>query len=191
MNDIIFKAIEVAEEGGVIVFPTDTAYGIGCRIDNEKAVKRVFEIKGRDFGKAVPVLVSSIVMAKRYVKLNGEAEDLMLKYWPGGLTIVLPATDAKVFSLVKGKDDTLAVRMPDKKEVLEIIKKVDIPIIGTSANFSGEKTPFTFQELDPRLVEKVDFVLQGDCEKGMSSTVVDAAHKPWKILRQGAVELEI
>jgi L-threonylcarbamoyladenylate synthase len=114
----------------------------------------------------------------------------MRKYWPGGVTIVLPATTAFVSPLVKGKSNTLAVRMPDKKEIIEIIEKMDVPIIGTSANFAGEKTPFSFEELDEELMGKVDFVLKGNCEKGISSTVLDATQKPWKILRQGAVSVE-
>lgn len=191
MLDNVQKAIQILQNGGVVIFPTDTAYGIGCRIDDEKAVERVFSIKGRDFGKAVPVLVSSIDMAKRYVKVESDVKDLMKDYWPGGLTIVLPATSAFVSPLVKGSKNTLAVRIPDKKEVLEIITKIDVPIIGTSANFAGEKTPFSFEELDQKLVGKVDFVLKGTCEKGMSSTVLDATQKPWKILRQGAVEIKM
>lgn len=185
------KVVNIFLRGGVVIFPTDTAYGIGCKIDDEKAVERVFSIKGRDFGKAVPVLVSDSDMAKRYGKIESDVEDLMNEYWPGGLTLVLPATTAFVSPLVKGDNDTLAVRMPDKKGILEIIATIDVPIIGTSANFAGEKTPFLFEELDQKLIKKVDFVLKGSCEKGMSSTVLDVTRKPWKILRQGAVEIAI
>jgi len=190
MEDDVQKAVDIFLRSGVVIFPTDTAYGIGCRIDDENAVEKVFTIKGRDFGKAVPVLVSDVEMAKRYVKVESDAEDLMNKYWPGGLTIVLPATTAFVSPLVKGKENTLAVRMPHKNDILKIIAEIDVPIIGTSANFAGEKTPFSFEELDPNLVEKVDFVLKGSCEKGMSSTVLDATKIPWKVLRQGAVSVE-
>src|SRR3989344_181169 len=103
MNKNITKAISILKTGGIVIFPTDTAFGIGCRIDDEKAVKRLFTIRKRPVAKAVPVLVSSINMAKEYVdNLDLKVLELMKKYWPGGLTIVLSSQTKNVVPLVRG-----------------------------------------------------------------------------------------
>lgn len=189
MREDIQKAADVLKNGGILIFPTDTAYGIGCRIDNEKAVERLFEIKGRDFAKAVPVLVGSLEMAKSYAHFQPEVYNLTKKYWPGGLTLILPSISKHISPLIQ-KNGTIGLRMPDKKVILKIISLVGVPIIGTSANFAGEKTPYSFEELDQNIVNKVDFVLQGICEKGLSSTVLDVSTEPWRILRQGPVTIK-
>lgn len=190
MGEEIKEAVTVLQDGGVVVFPTDTAYGIGARIDDSNAVERVFRVKKRDFTKAVPILVADPQMAKKYAVVTRKIRHLMDVYWPGALTLVLPATSEDISPLIK-KNNTIGLRMPAKKEILEIISAVGVPIIGTSANFAGEKTPYSYEELDPVLVKRADFVLQGNCVKGISSTVLDASRKPWRILRQGPVTIEI
>lgn len=188
MNDLD-KAIEILKNGGIVIYPTDTVFGIACRIDNDDAIKRLFAIKQRNMKHAVPVLVASIAMAEEYLlPIPDEVkEKLMERYWPGGLTIVLPCDTKKVSPLVRGLGDTLAVRMPNHSLTLQIINGVGVPIVGTSANFHGGKTPATQEALDPELVKLVDFVLPGECFKGMSSTIIDCSVTPWKILREGAI----
>jgi L-threonylcarbamoyladenylate synthase len=190
--DDVAKAVKIIKEGGVGIFPTDTAFGIGCRIDDEAAVRRLFTIRRRPETKAVPVLVSSLHLAQPYLKpVPQEVIDtLMNPYWPGGLTIVLPCLPEKVTSLVRGGTDTLGIRVPDHLTTLALIEGVGIPIIGTSANFSGGQTPYRFEDLDQELVEQVDFVLAGECHGKQASTVIDCTQRPWKILRQGAVQLQ-
>src|SRR5690348_11073893 len=102
MNEHILKAITILQQGGVIIFPTDTAFGIGCRIDNETAIRRIASIKKRPEGKAMPVLVSSLKMAEPYLQpVSSEViEQLIKPYWPGALTIVLPCRTEKVPELV-------------------------------------------------------------------------------------------
>lgn len=190
MDKKINKAIEVLKKGGIVIFPTDTAFGIGCRIDNEKAIKKLFEIRKRPKTKATPVLFSDINMIKKYVRnVPQDAENLMKKYWPGALTLVLHSDKAKVPSLVRGGGETLGVRIPDNKIIRKIIAEVGVPILGPSANFSGEKTPYNYEDLSPELVNLVDFVLEGECAVKKQSTVIDCSGKPWKIIRKGAVEI--
>jgi L-threonylcarbamoyladenylate synthase len=193
MQDDIEQATKFLKSGGIVIFPTDTAYGIGCRIDDKKAVKRLFEIRKRAETKATPVLVSSIAMARGYWE---DIPDLVLEklikpYWPGALTIVLQSKVEKVPSLVRGGGENLGLRMPNNKVLLSIIEEIGVPILGTSANFAGEKTPYALEELDPELVELVDYVLTGECKGKNASTVIDCSVKPWKILRQGAVKISI
>jgi len=191
--DELAKAIDILIHGGIVIFPTDTAFGIGCRIDNEDSVKRLFSIRNRPETKAVPVLVSSLHMAEQYIeKIPQEVIDkLIVPFWPGALTIVLQSRTDKVPGLVRGGGSTIGVRAPDHWTAQALINGVGVPILGTSANFAGEATPYTFAGLDEELKKKVDFVVPGECFQKLASTVIDCTKEPWKILRQGAVKIEI
>lgn len=192
MNENILKAIEVLENGGIVLLPTDTVFGICSRIDKQESLERLFKIKKRDEHQAVPILVSSTDMVKQYVEVfDGKVEKLMEDFWPGGLTIVLNAKKEKVLPLVRGDGDTVGLRIPDMLSVFQIIDRLGVPIVGTSANFHGKPSVAKWQELDPELVKLVDFVLEEDSLGGTASTVVDCSVYPWKILRQGAVNIQI
>ena len=189
MNTDIKQAIEILKSGGIVIFPTDTAFGIGCRMDRENAVSRLFEIRKRPREKAVPVLADSIEMVKEYVsEIPEDAKLLMEQYWPGALTIVLKA-NSNVSLLVRGGGDTVGFRIPNNDTVQTIIAGVGVPILGPSANFAGEKTPFEFEDLDKELVKLVDFVVAGECTIKKPSTVIDCSEKPFRILREGAIAI--
>ena len=196
MDEKTRKIVEVFNSGGIVIFPTDTAYGIGCRIDDEKAVKRLFEIRRRSETKAVPVLISGIEMGREYLQEIPElvVEKLIKPYWPGSLTIILQSRIQRVPSLVRGRGNTLGVRMPDHTDLRKIIQDVGVPILAPSANFAGEPTPYKFEDLDPELVKLVDYVMparnDNAADAGGPSTVIDCTVNPWKVLRQGAVKLE-
>ena len=184
------QAIEILSKGGIVIYPTDTAFGIGCRIDIPTSVDRLFELRRRPSTQAMPVLVDSIDMALSYlVKPNDIVRHLMQSYWPGALTIVSQCDPNRIYSPIRGQGTTIGVRMPDHPTTLGIIHGVQVPILGSSANFHGEKTPFRYEDLDPELTARVDYVVPGVCQKGNASTVVDATHIPLKIVRQGAVIL--
>lgn len=189
----IDTAVKILNDGGIIIFPTDTAYGIGCRIDKKSAVERLFHVRNRPHEKATPVLVSGIEMAREYLlEIPHEVEELLMKkYWPGGLTVVLPCKKDLVLPLVRGGGDTLGVRMPNHEIALEIIKSIGVPILGPSANFADDTTPYAFSDLDPKLVELVDYPIEGEVTSKKSSTVIDCSTKPWRILREGAVKIEL
>lgn len=189
--DKVNKTIEILKNGGIVIFPTDTAIGIGCRIDDEKAVKKLFEIRKRPKTKAVPVLCNSIDAVRKYVKdIPQDVENLMKKYWPGALTIILSCNKAKVPLLVRGGGKTLGVRIPDNKIIQTIITEVGVPILGPSANFSGEKTSYSFADLNPELVNLADYVLNiRVVSKRNVSTVIDCTVKPWRIIRRGVISV--
>jgi L-threonylcarbamoyladenylate synthase len=188
----IEKAIEILNNGGIIIFPTDTAFGIGCRIDREDTIQRLFKLRRRPESQATPVLVSSIEMAQEYLdSMPEDVRDLIKKHWPGALTVVFGCKTDKVPSLVRGGGNTLGVRMPNHDKILKVIEKVGVPILGPSANFHGEKTPYKSNDLDPELIKLVEFVLPGETTIKEQSTVVDCSTKPWKILRLGAVKLNL
>ena len=185
------KAIEILKEGGIVIFPTDTAFGIGCRMDDEEAVRRLFYVRKRPETQATPVLVDGIEMAQEYLQPipTDVRKELMEKYWPGALTIILRCVRVKVPKLVRGGGDTLGVRMPDHPTILSIIKGVGAPILGPSANFHGEKTPFTLEDIDKQLIQLVDFVVPGKCEGRDASTVIDCSAEQWRLVRKGAIKI--
>lgn len=190
--DHIAKAVQVLKNGGIVIFPTDTAFGIGCRIDAAAAVKRLFTIRNRPETQATPVLISNLRMAEDFLQPvpQNVVEKLIEPYWPGALTIVLYCKTDKVPSLVRGGREMHGVRIPDHMTTLSIIDGVGVPILGPSANFHGGKTPYRYEDLDPELVKLVDYVVPGECYRKEASTVIDTTVTPWEIIRQGAVEVE-
>ncbi len=192
MQEDVLKAIKIITEGGIVIFPTDTAYGIGCRMDDEDAVRRLFALRRRPEVQATPVLVDGIRMAQSYLDPIPQdvREKLMDKYWPGALTIVLPCNEEKVTGLVRGGGGNLGVRMPNHALILEIIRGIGVPLLGPSANFPGAQTPYALEDLDRELTERVDFIVRGECSVKQASTVIDCSVSPWRILREGAVKVE-
>jgi L-threonylcarbamoyladenylate synthase len=188
----IQKASNILQNGGVVIFPTDTVYGIGCRLDDEEAIKRVYKIRNRPEEKAVLAVVDSVTMAKEYVQISKDVHSQLIeKYWPGGLTIILPCNVDKVPSSARAGGATLAVRQTNHPVLVQLIKESGVPIIAPSANFAGEKTPTSFTELDPKLCSLVDYVVEGECGGNMPSTIIDCSVKPWKIMREGAVKIDL
>lgn len=190
--DDVQKAAKIIRDGGIVIFPTDTAFGIGCRVDDVDAVNRLFTLRRRDPNKATPVLASSLEMLEPYIEpVDDEViEKLVKPFWPGGLTIVLPCYQEKIPEMVR-KGSTLGVRVPNHLTTLNMIDAVGLPIIGTSANFPGKPTPYHFADLDAELVQLVDYVIPGETFTKEASTVIDITQRPWKILRQGAVHVEV
>ena len=190
MNAAVLQAIAVVKRGGIIIYPTDTAFGIGCRIDDHAAVDRLFTLRKRPLDMPTPVLVSSPDMALAYFDTESLiVRRLMKNHWPGALTIVAPCKVKKIYSPIRGSGATIGLRMPDHEIPLTIIDGVGVPVIGTSANFHGEPTAFAYQELDKTLIKLVDFVVPGVCKHRTASTVVDCSVDPYKIIRQGAITL--
>lgn len=177
-SEEIEKAVEILRRGGVVIFPTDTVYGIGARFDSTAAIQRIRNIKKsyQDF----PILISDFKQLHQLVQANSIALYLAQKYWPGALTLVLKS---------KRGDEKIALRIPDSPLVRTLIDMLGAPIIGTSANFHGQKASTKYAELDKRLITLADYVIRGRCRLGKESTVVDATAIPVKILRAGAVRI--
>jgi L-threonylcarbamoyladenylate synthase len=187
---IIQKAISILNAGGIVVFPTDTAFGVGCRIDMSGAIGRIFQIRNRPTTQALPVLVGSIDQALAYFTHPSDiVRHLMKTYWPGALTIVDTCKKELIDSPIRAGGETVGLRWPDHPIPQALIEGVGVPIVGPSANFHGKSTPFQFTALDPEFITLVDFVIPGDCIGTLSSTVVDCSRDPYTIIRQGAVTL--
>lgn len=174
----INKASEILKKGGIVIFPTDTVYGIGCAWNKLHAIIKIQRIKGST--QNFPVLVSNISQVHKIAKVNDAALNLAHKYWPGGLTIIMEK---------RGDGKKIGIRMPDSEITRGIIENLGEPIIGTSANFHGEKTPTSYGELNSGLKDLVDYVVIGECKNKIESTVVDTTKHPVKILREGAIKI--
>lgn len=168
-------AVQILLKGGVIIFPTDTVYGIGARWDHEIAVARIRRIKGSN--QNLPILVKDMHQAHQFAKFSTAATNLANRFWPGPLTLILESQKS---------DQKIGLRIPDSALVKTLIEKSGFPIIGTSANYHGHLSATTFSQIDKDLIKKVDFVIQGTCKYRRESTVVDTTFDPPKILRRGA-----
>jgi len=191
VNTHIYKAIQTLKDGGIIIYPTDTAFGIGCRIDAPESVDRLFRLRKRPITKATPILVSSQDMALTYFQSpNNIVRRLMKQYWPGALTIVAPCKKNTIYSPIRGSSNSIGIRMPNNETAVRIIEGLGVPIVGTSANFHGENTPYQLTDLSSSLVKLVDYVVPGECSLKQASTVVDCSVSPFQVIRQGAVILK-
>jgi len=175
MKEEIKKALEVLRKGGIIIYPTDTVWGIGCDATNNKAVQKIFRLKKRMDHKAMIVLICQAENIESIVeKVPSIAYDLM-ESWNKPLTIVYDNAKNLAKKLV-GKDNTIGVRVTKNKFNQELIKALGHPIVSTSANFSGDKTPLFFNEIEEQLLEAVDYVVD------LNRTEV-ASTKPSTVIR--------
>jgi len=190
MNQIIQKAVEILKNGGVIAFPTDTVYGIGCSIFNGNAIQRIYKIKGRDFNKPLPILLSKVEDINLYAQnISDEAFDIINKYLPGPLTVILEKSGL-VSDMITAGQMTVAIRVVDNPLVVKIISLLGSPIVATSANKSGSDDPLTSQDVIKSLGSDIDFVVDGGpCKIGTPSTIVDLTVRPFKVVRQGNLTL--
>jgi len=179
------RAARVVADGGLIVYPTDTVYGLGCDPQNPGAVERLFLAKGRG-EKAVPVLCASLAKAEDLVILSPRALELARRYWPGALTIVAPLVRRLPERLHQGTGK-LGVRVPGSPRCVRLIKACGGTLVGTSANISGMPSCRTAEEALRHLGPSVDLVIDGGRLEGTESTVVEVAGEDIIILRKGSI----
>lgn len=183
----IAKGVEILQNGGVIAFPTDTVYGLGADAFNNTAVERLYEIKKRPRYQQFPLLIADIRQLHTVAQPIPEiAWFLARRFWPGGLTLILPKTDSLPVCVAPGS--TIAVRIPNHPVCLALIEALGNALIGTSANITGQPTALTAEEVRQQLGGKIDLIVNGGkCPSGKESTIVDASHEPPLILRQGII----
>jgi L-threonylcarbamoyladenylate synthase len=185
----IKEAARTVAEGGVIVYPTDTVYGLGCSPFNQDSVKRIFSIKG-ERTKPLPILASDVKEIERIAHVTDKALKLAEKFWPGPLTMVLPKK-ASLPSIVTRGLDSVAVRVPNHKVALELIRMSGGLLVGTSANKTGKKPPRTAADAAEQIGKEVDLIMDdGPTPIGASSTIIDLTREKLRILRQGPIKLE-
>lgn len=179
--------IEIAKKiilsGGLVVYPTDTLYALGCNALNEKAILRVYEVKKRPLSNPLPIAVASLEMMKRYAYVDERAEKLAKKFLPGALTLVLKKKETLPKVLTSGLDK-VAIRIPAHKLALKLIEFLDFPLVTTSANISGKAPPASVEEVKI----KADYIINGGKLEGTPSTIVDLTSAKPRILRRGKID---
>lgn len=173
----------------LIAFPTDTVYGVGALISDSESIKRIYDLKERDFDKPLAVLVGTLDDAISLVEyLPKKAVDLIIKYWPGALTIICNKSE-NVPSSLNPKFSTIGIRMPNNKIALDILKKFG-PLATTSINHSGEDALNNYETIKRLYEEKIDYIFENDEDSSnVSSTVIEIKGDEIIIIRQGNIEV--
>ena len=190
--DGINKAAEVLNKGGLVAIPTETVYGLAADTYNVEAVRNIFKAKGRPQDNPLIVHISDMEMLRELCSEIPEgAKELAKAYWPGPLTMVLPKSD-KVPSEISAGLSTVAVRFPKNPVARAIIAAANTPLAAPSANLSGSPSPTTAEHCVRDLTGRVDaIVISGDSEVGLESTVISLCENPPRLLRPGAVTVEM
>ena len=181
----IVKAGKIIKSGGIVVFPTDTVYGIGCNPYDKKAIKKIYKIKSREISKSLPILAFSKDIAAKIVEFDKDSEKIAQKIWPGPLTLILKLTDKKLKTSLN-EVDKIAIRVPKHQCTLELLKKCDF-LIGTSANISGTGPFRNSQECYQNIHDFDLFLDGGTITSSGESTIIEFEEGKLKIHREGVL----
>jgi len=191
LSEALELTSKTIKRGGVIAYPTETFYGLGVKFDDNTALKKLFEIKHRSWNMALPLIIGDKMMLKQITSsLTVSAEKLADKFWPGPLTLLLPANPF-ISELLTAKTGKIAVRVPGESFALDLAQLLGFPITATSANISGMPPADNAEDVIRYFKGALDLVV--DCGKtpgGKPSTIVDASAEKIRFLRAGAVSVE-
>lgn len=192
---VLERVIYALKSGGLIVYSTETVYGLGVDATSERALEKLWKFKGERGDKPVLVAVADVAMADKYVDFNDLGKIIVQKYWPGAMAVVALSKNL-VAKKAQGESKTLGLRMPDNKNILELISKFGKPITSTSANISGAPTARSLDEFLKTVPEErlklIDiFIDGGELPPRQPSTIVDTTGEEIKILRMGEIKIKI
>jgi L-threonylcarbamoyladenylate synthase len=186
-EEAIERAARIVRRGGLVAVPTDALYTIAADPYNLFAVARVFKAKGRETQRSLPLLVSDILMAEDLVKEITVRFNLLARhFWPGPLTMIVPASE-RVPLKVTGNTGRLGLRQSKSQVVNALLEKLEQPLIGTSANLSGQPTARSGIELFAQMDGKLDLVLDGGVCGGTGGTTVDITEPYWRMIKEGSI----
>ena len=186
-EQIIETANKVLKNKGIVVLPTDTVYGIMTSVFNFDGHKQIYKLKGRNFKKPLILMSNSIDTLKRFVIFPKDIEKIVMEFWPGQLTLILPTTE--LGKLLTGGKNNLGVRIPNCKILLDIMAKYDIPLMTTSANISGKESAKTADIAKKYFNNKIDLIVDdGKCKFSFESTVIDMVKFPYVVIRKGCLD---
>lgn len=185
----LLEALAVLKKGGLVVYPTDTVYGVGGLAFDPGVIKQIYLVKGRDYTKAIPILLSDPVELSRVaLDIGKAAHKLAERFWPGPLTLVVPRHPDLPENI--SPDATIGVRMPDHPVALSLLR-ISGPLATTSANLSGEISTRSASEVVEQIGGRIPLVLDGGITPGgTDSTVVDCTSSEPVILREGPISLQ-
>lgn len=180
------KIINTLISGGILAFPTDTVFGLACIMD-EKAIKKIYKAKGRDFNKPLPIMCNSLKMIKSIAKVNKNEKKLIDKFTPGPITIIFNKKD-NLEEYVNNGLDTIGIRIPDDEFILDLIESINAPLMVTSANISNTGSLLKWEDVYESMKNKIDGIVCEDSKGNEASSIVDVRDEI-KILRQGPISI--
>jgi L-threonylcarbamoyladenylate synthase len=187
---VLEHAARLINKGEVVVCPTDTGYAFSANALNTRAIVKVFGLKGRSFNNPIHMAVSSIIEAEKYAQVSDIARQLAKRFLPGALTLVLPKKETIPSMLVAGMN-TIGIRIPNERIILQLLAKVGKPLTTTSANISGRPTPYAVDEIINNMGDNIKGVAmildRGQISSRELSTIVDLTASPPQLIRQGIV----
>lgn len=196
-QEVVEKAVEVLKKGGIVAYPTETFYGLGVKFDMPDSLRRLCELKRRPREKAMPVIIGDrgllweLVRGKQGEGLPSLAAELMEKFWPGPLTILLPAREG-LAEYLTGNTGKVAVRIPGRSFALDLARQAGFPVTATSANLSGMPAAITATSVREYFDDELDMVVDGGpVPGGLPSTIVDASGEKLRIIREGASSVSL
>ena len=182
---------KIIKEGGIVIFPTETVYGIGTNGLNKEAIKKLYEVKQRPLNKPISLLVSNIKMVEQVAKNISKLEyKIMQNFFPGPLTIILEKKDI-VPDILTANTNTVGIRMPSGEIARKLIEYAGVPIATPSANISGKPSGTNIKDIQKDFDGKVDcFIDNGESKLGIPSTIIRVINDEVHILRQGSISME-
>jgi Sua5/YciO/YrdC/YwlC family protein len=189
-EEALALSLDTLRQGNLIAFPTDTVYGLAADPFNISAIIKLFESKGREYNKAIAILVGSLEQVDLIAEsMTENARKLIAKFWPGGLTVIVPKR--KDIPDLLSSNQTIGIRMPDHPVALELLRQFG-PLATTSANISGGPNPLNAADVFTQLNTRIPLILDGgNCPGGVPSTVVDCTINELHVLRKGAISEEV
>lgn len=181
------QIINTLMKGGLLAFPTDTVFGLACMMD-EKAIRKVYEVKGRSFDKPLPMMCCDLKMIESVAIVDEKTKKLIKNFMPGPITIIFKKKDCVKDYVTQGKD-TIGIRVPDDEFILELIKDLKKPLMVTSANISGAGSLLKWEDVYKDLSGKIEAIVCEDASGDSASTIVDVSDG-LKILREGPISIE-
>jgi tRNA threonylcarbamoyl adenosine modification protein (Sua5/YciO/YrdC/YwlC family) len=181
----IQRAVESLRNGGVVVYPTDTVYGLGCDITSKHALERIVRIKGRDPKKPLSFVCADLTHISRYARVSNMAYRILKRFLPGAYTFVLEAS-SEVPKMLLTRQKTVGIRVPDHAVCSALVKELGNPILSTSANPAGVEPLNDPREIQEALGKQVDFILDSGILTRVPSTVISLVDDRVQVLREGA-----
>lgn len=183
--DAVSKTLQTLTNGGVIIYPTETLYGLGALVSKSQAAERIFQIKGRNHSMSLPILVKDFVMLEKYASVPVMYKEMLQDLMPGPFMAILNLKTG-INKLITGGKDKIGIRISNNTFVTYLMEKLDVPLISTSANISGTENVFDIDDLISLFENKVDLIIDsGSISPSKGSTIVDFTVNPPQIVREG------
>jgi tRNA threonylcarbamoyl adenosine modification protein (Sua5/YciO/YrdC/YwlC family) len=181
---LVSQVVDTLKQGGVIAYPTDTTYGIGCNIFNNRGIKNIYQIKQRDARKPFSFICSDLSDAANYAQVSNFAFKIMKRHLPGPYTFVLDATRV-VPNTLTTRQKTVGIRIPNDEIAMAIVRELGHPLVTTSANLTGETPLHDPVEIEDAMGRMLDVVIDGGIRYGDPSTVISLIDDHIEVLREG------